>query len=112
MRFLVDAQLPRQLCAWLRGAGHDVTHTLDLPQGNRTPDSVILLLAEREQRIVVTKDADFVQSHLIAGRPQKLLLIARETSSTPNWKPCCAAIWPPSSGRWKAGTSSRSVAQP
>lgn len=76
MRFLVDAQLPRRLCTWLREAGHDVMHTLDLPQGNRTPDSVLLDIAEREQRIVVSKDDDFVQSHLISGRPEKLLLIA------------------------------------
>jgi predicted nuclease of predicted toxin-antitoxin system len=26
--------------------------------------------------VVVTKDDDFVQSHLIAGRPEKLLLVA------------------------------------
>jgi len=76
MKFLVDAQLPRRLCAWLREAGYDVTHTLDLPLGNRTPDSTILDIAERERRIVVTKDDDFVQSHLISGRPEKLLLIA------------------------------------
>lgn len=76
MNFLVDAQLPRRLCVWLRTAGHDVRHTLDLPLGNRTADSVILQIAQREQRIVVTKDDDFVQSHLISGRPEKLLLIA------------------------------------
>ena len=76
MKFLIDAQLPRKLCKWLREAGHDVVHTLDLPLGNATPDSVVLSIAESEQRTVVTKDDDFVQSHLIAGRPEKLLLIA------------------------------------
>ena len=76
MKFLVDAQLPRKLCAWLRGAGHDVRHTLDLPLGNRTPDSVVLSIAAQESLVVVTKDDDFLQSHLIAKRPEKLLLIA------------------------------------
>lgn len=76
MKFLVDAQLPRRLCKWLRDAGHDVVHTLDLPLGNATPDSVVLTIAMNEQRVVVTKDDDFVQSHLIAGRPEKLLLVA------------------------------------
>ena len=33
-------------------------------------------LAEREQRVVVSKDADFVDSHLLQGRPAKLLLIS------------------------------------
>ena len=76
MNFLVDAQLPKRLCAWLREAGHDAMHTLDLPLGNRTPDTAILDVAEREYRILVTKDDDFVQSHLISGRPEKLLLVA------------------------------------
>ncbi|MFN3752318.1 MAG: DUF5615 family PIN-like protein [Thiobacillus sp.] len=70
MKFLVDAQLPRRFCGWLTEAGHDAVHTLELPQGNRTTDNEILDIAEREQRIVVTKDDDFVQSFLITG-PRK-----------------------------------------
>ena len=38
MKFLVDAQLPRRLVAWLQEIGHDAVHTLDLPLANRTPD--------------------------------------------------------------------------
>lgn len=76
MRFLVDAQLPRRFCAWLVEAGHDAVHTLDLPLGNRTSDNEILDVAERERRIVVTKDDDFVQSYLVTGRPQGLLLVS------------------------------------
>ena len=76
MKFLVDAQLPRRLCAWLNDAGHDARHTLELAHGNRTSDAAIVDIALREQRIVVTKDADFVRSHLIFNRPEKLLLIA------------------------------------
>ena len=76
MRFLVDAQLPRRFCGWLNEAGHDAVHTLELPHGNRTTDNEILDVAEREQRIVVTKDDDFVQSFLITGRPAKLLLVS------------------------------------
>ena len=75
MKFLVDAQLPRRLCAWLREAGHDAIHTLDLPLGNRTPDSTLLEVALREQRVVVTKDDDFVQSHMISGDPERVLLV-------------------------------------
>lgn len=76
MKFLVDAQLPRRFCSWLTIAGHDAVHTLDLPKGNRTSDSEILDIADQEDRIVVTKDDDFVQSFLLAGRPPKLLLVA------------------------------------
>ena len=41
MKFLVDAQFPRSLVKRLQEQGHEATHTLDLPLGNRTPDAVI-----------------------------------------------------------------------
>ena len=76
MRLLVDAQLPRRLADWLVAQGYDAIHTLDLPLANATPDSEVIVRAIREQRIVVTKDADFVQSYLVSGKPPKLWLIS------------------------------------
>ena len=76
MNFLVDAQLPRRMTAWLTAAGCDAIHTLDLPDANRTTDEQINNVADREQRVVVTKDADFVDSHVLRGRPARLLLIS------------------------------------
>ena len=76
MKFLVDAQLPRRLVSRLREAGHEAIHTLDLPLGNRTPDSVINELSVREGYVVVTKDADFVNSFHLHHRPYKLLLVS------------------------------------
>ncbi|MHB0986775.1 MAG: DUF5615 family PIN-like protein [Sulfuricella sp.] len=76
MKFLIDAQLPRRFVVWLAEAGHDARHTLDLPLGNRTPDSEVIAWAEREGRIVVTKDDDFIQSFLIAGQPSHLLFVS------------------------------------
>lgn len=76
MKFLVDAQLPRRTTTWLTAAGCDATHTLDLPDGNGTSDVEINDIADREQRVVVTKDADFVDSHLLKGRPARLLPIS------------------------------------
>jgi predicted nuclease of predicted toxin-antitoxin system len=76
MRFLVDAMLPRRLARRLVASGHDAVHTLDLPSGNRTPDRDIVALADREERAVITKDADFVNSHVVAGRPLRLVLIS------------------------------------
>lgn len=74
MNFLVDAQLPRRLVLRLRNAGHDAVHTLDLPNGNRTSDAEINIISAAEQRIVITKDSDFVDSFLLQKRPWKLLL--------------------------------------
>jgi len=76
MKFIVDAQLPRRLANELAAAGHDVVHTLDFPLGNRTPDNEIADLAVREQRVVITKDSDFVTLFLLRGIPPKLLLIS------------------------------------
>jgi len=76
VNFLIDAQLPRRLAAELTRAGHSAIHTLELPQGNRTPDNEIISVATREGRIVVTKDSDFVTSFLLRRMPPKLLLIS------------------------------------
>lgn len=76
MNFLVDAHLPRRLAQWLRLRGHNVIHTLDLPQGNRTGDSAINARSALEQRIVIIKDADFVDSFILKKQPYKLLLVS------------------------------------
>lgn len=75
MKFLVDAQLPGRLAAWLVGQGHEALHTRDLREGNRTSDAVICALSVRERSVVITKDEDFVDSFVLHGRPHKLLLI-------------------------------------
>lgn len=74
MKFLVDAQLPRRFAGWLGAAGHDALHTLDLPKKNLTPDEEVIARAAQDGRIVVSKDADFVQSFLITGEPALLLI--------------------------------------
>ena len=76
MRFLVDAQLPARLTRALLGAGHDAVHTTNLPSGNRTSDPEIAEFADRHNRIVVTKDRDFRDGHLLTGRPRRLLIVA------------------------------------
>ena len=74
MKFLVDAQLPRRFTKWLNEAGHDALHTLDLPRKNLTTDSEVVSRARKDGRVVVSKDADFVQTFLITGEPSLLLI--------------------------------------
>jgi len=76
MKFLIDAQLPRKIVGWLSSVGCDAIHTGDLPLQNRTSDDVLVSRADAEQRALVTKDGDFVDSHLLLGQPARLLLIA------------------------------------
>ena len=60
MRFLIDAQLPRQLATWLSAAGYECDH-----MGSRVPgsanDQAIWDLALSRQAIVITNDRDFVE---------------------------------------------------
>ncbi|MFD2784282.1 DUF5615 family PIN-like protein [Hymenobacter rubripertinctus] len=77
VKVLVDAQLPRHLARWLaHEAGFDALHTFDLPAANNTADESINDLSVRESRVVITKDADFVNSFILHGRPYKLLLVS------------------------------------
>lgn len=75
MKFIVDAQLPSLLSKWLCDQGHDSIHTLGLPEKNRSGDHFIADYADENERIVVSKDADFTRLKLLAGKPKKLLLV-------------------------------------
>ena len=75
MKFLVDAQLPRRLALWFQQRGHDVIHTIELIQQNRTPDPLLLAMANQDDRALVTKDTDFEITHELGQGPPKLLLI-------------------------------------
>jgi predicted nuclease of predicted toxin-antitoxin system len=75
MKFLVDAQLPIRLARLLQEEGHDTIHTKELPQQNATPDSMINSLSIQQERVVITKDSDFVDSFLTMQQPYKLLLV-------------------------------------
>jgi predicted nuclease of predicted toxin-antitoxin system len=75
VNFLIDAHLPYALCQVLQKRGFDAVHTRDLPDRNTTSDSAINEISIRQQRVVVSKDSDFYYSHLLHGRPFKLVLV-------------------------------------
>jgi len=75
MKFLVDAQLPKSLSEFLNRKGFDSIHTIDLTQKNRTSDAEIIQLVTNENRIVVSKDVDFLNSHMVTRLPEKLIMI-------------------------------------
>jgi len=75
MKFIVDAQLPFQLALFIQRKGFDALHTNDLPDKERTSDDYIRAIAKSEDRIVITKDSDFIDSFILKSIPQKLLLI-------------------------------------
>lgn len=75
MKFIVDAQLPKSLSGFLSSIGHDSIHTLDLPLQNKTSDALVNLRAKQEQRVVITKDNDFLETYLVNNIPEKLVLV-------------------------------------
>ncbi len=75
MKFILDAHLPPSLRSVFTAAGHDAMHTLDLPDQNASRDSALNAVSISEQRVVVSKDTDFYYSHLLQGRPWKLVLV-------------------------------------
>lgn len=61
MKFIVDAQF-KALSDFIKSKGIDSIHTLELPDKNRTQDGYITRLATEGQLIVISKDADFLES--------------------------------------------------
>ena len=58
MNFLIDQNRSPHLAELLRDAGHDAVHTSELGL-ERAEDRELLLLADEEDRIVVSGDTDF-----------------------------------------------------
>ena len=75
MKFIVDAQLPKTPADYINTKGYQALHTLDLPDKNKTKDGQIAKLATQENYIVISKDSDFLESHILLNQPPKLLLL-------------------------------------
>lgn len=72
MKFLIDAQLPPSLKKVFILKGFDCLHTLDLDLKNKTPDSIINHISTTQERIVITKDNDFLESFTLKKHPYKI----------------------------------------
>ena len=59
MRLLLDNNLPPKLVGRRAALGHDAIHVRELPNGDRAEDFDIGQVADRLDRIVVTKDNDY-----------------------------------------------------
>lgn len=75
MKFLVDANLPPDLCAWLRSRGHEGEHLLDLNLLTAT-DTQLWDRGKGQKLVVATKDNDFYNRALIFGAPPQVVHVA------------------------------------
>ena len=75
IQFIVDAQLPKRLSDFLKLKGFNSIHTLELINKNKTTDKKITAISIAENRILITKDLDFLESYILQNKPSKLILI-------------------------------------
>jgi len=69
VKFLIDNQLPIALAEYLRKRGYDCQHVLDVGLA-RASDAEVCRYAIDEQRIIVSKDEDFLY---FASQPESKL---------------------------------------
>ena len=75
LRFIVDTQLPPRLARFLRDKDFPAYHTTNFPNGHLLNDEDIVKIAIRENRIIITKDSDFLDNFLLKGAPPQILLL-------------------------------------
>ena len=75
-----------------RAGGYDCRHTLNLPAANRTQDGRITRLSMVEQRVIITKDANSVNSFLLHSQPHKLLQVSTGDTNTSELLKLCRPV--------------------
>ncbi len=75
MRFLADESCDATIARALQDAGHDITAVRDISP--RAPDSVVIDLARRDARILLTEDRDFGQLVYASGSPHCGVVLLR-----------------------------------
>ena len=76
MKWLIDNQLPHQLCTALKQRGHEAIHVSELRDAHRTKDAYIREKADTEGHIVVSKDEDFLDSYRVHNSPARLVHVS------------------------------------
>ncbi len=75
MRFLCDVHISLQVSKRLAEAGFDCIHVNQLPKRWHTPDADIARTADLQDRILITKDADFLGRCIVQRSPRKLIKV-------------------------------------
>ena len=75
LKFVVDTQLPRKLSDKLDELGADSIHVSHYLAGHLFDDIEIKEIAIGQDRIIVSKDADFHNHFVLKGSPPKILLL-------------------------------------
>lgn len=82
-KVLCDVHIAFKVVRFFQTKGCHAVHVNDVLDGYYTSDGKISDYADANGYTVVTKDADFRNSHFIKGSPEKLLKIALGNIPTP-----------------------------
>ena len=75
MKFIVDEQLPGSLVKWLCEQNIDAIHATSLGTGDKISDLEICKKSILEERVVISKDIDFLNRFLLKNEPWKLIYV-------------------------------------
>jgi len=73
MRVLCDVHIPYRLVNCLRELGVDSTHVNRILGGSTSKDAAIAEFVDAHDMLLITKDSDFRDSHLVSGTPERIL---------------------------------------
>jgi len=96
VKFLVDNQFPVALARHLRKNGHDCEHVLDVGLAHAS-DMEICHYAERGDRVIISKDEDFLYLARRPGAATKFLWVRLGNCRT------STLLWPMIESALKAG---------
>ncbi len=74
-KFIVDTQLPPLIAEFLKYKGFDAVHTSNYPDGVFMSDKEISKIAALENRIIITKDTDFLDIFILNKIQLKIILV-------------------------------------
>ena len=81
MKFLVDANLGRKFTNLIKNTGHDAAFINDISRN--ASDEDILILSDREKRIVISADKDFGELIFKSGKSSEGVILIRIKTSDP-----------------------------
>ncbi|MEM1327420.1 MAG: DUF5615 family PIN-like protein [Bacteroidota bacterium] len=82
MKIICDVHVARKVVKYLIQKGVDSVRINDILQGSSTDDQDIVAYADQERYVVMSKDQDFKNTHLIKHQPKQLLKINLGNIST------------------------------
>lgn len=81
-KVLCDVHIAFKIVRFFKDQGFEAIHVNDILDSYYTKDADISDYADRNGFVVVTKDADFQNSHLLKSTPERLLKISLGNLST------------------------------